>query len=1041
MTLARAVAVLGWPDETSILDPSGEGPAVNVALARKKVGHSLTELEGGHNAQVGVLSADPEANTTEAPLALVCAFQQQVPESTISEIHRLAWNFCRTPLLLTVDTERLRAFTCCEPPAPPQTIHELPAELREASYHFGDELQHEPSLVDEASHSLHWLELVSGRLFKKNEQRFSSSKRADVLLLSNLHIVRNRLHNDGLDYDVIHDLLARIIFIQFLFDRRDSDGQTALNPNYLARLHRSGVLSRSYRNLTEILANHEDCYNFFWYLDDRFNGDLFPEPDGVPLERSEARDSEKSLVKSGHLQILSHFVSGRMEMTSGQLSLWPSYSFDIIPLEFISSIYETFVTKKTGTVYTPAHLVDFVLDGVLPWKGVDWNLRILDPACGSGIFLVKAYQRLIHRWKNANPDQRIPSAVLRSLLEGNLFGVDNDSHAVRTASFSLYLAMCDEIEPRYYWTQVRFPSLRNRSLLARDFFDEDTSGIHTEENDASYDIVVGNAPWGRNSATCLSLAWARKHRWRTSYGDIGPLFLAKSASLVKTDGKVSLIQPGSTLLFNHSSPARETRERIFYELTVTEVVNLSALRFGLFRKSVGPAVIVTLLPGRSTNQTFQYICPKPARYSGSDDFRITIDRYDVHDVLPHEAVTMPIVWSALIWGGRRDVALLERLSRLATIGKYKRKRRLTTRQGIYRGKKEVERPAILGKRILRADEFPEDVFLQLSPLNLEINSDPFTHEKDSTNFEAFEPLQLLVKMAWTIEEGRYRAVMVTPSTEGVLCTRHYISVHAAEEDREILESACLSYNSAVAVYYLFLRSGRFANYRPEPYVWELLDVPIPNKAGPSIGEITCRKKIEEVVEELFEFRPAERVLIEDALKYALADFKGDSVSPGRSPTDREAADGRPQMLDSYCDWFLRVLKAGFGVEKDICATVYVEDAEQRLPVRMVAFHLGIRREMEVLEEPIAAGNLAEQLKRIYGMLVDNVDNTFSFRRIARVFDVWTIGGRSIPTVLVVKPDEARYWTRSVAMRDADEVSSEILQRMHAADGRLKGKEH
>ena len=336
------------------MDPSGAGPAVNVALARKKVGHSLTKLEGGDNAQVGVLSADPEANTTEAPLALVCAFQQQVPESTISEIHRLAWNFCRTPLLLTVDTERLRAFTCCEPPAPPQTIHELPAELREASYHFGDELQHETSLVDEASHSLHWLELVSGRLFKKNEQRFSSSKRADVLLLSNLHI--------------------------------DSDGQTALNPNYLARLHRSGVLSESYRNLTEILANHEDCYNLFWYLDDRFNGDLFPEPDGVPLERSEARDSEKSMVQSPHLQILSHFVSGRMEMTSGQLSLWPSYSFDIIPLEFISSIYETFVTKKTGTVYTSAHLVDFVLDGVLPWKGVDWNLRILDPACGSGDF-------------------------------------------------------------------------------------------------------------------------------------------------------------------------------------------------------------------------------------------------------------------------------------------------------------------------------------------------------------------------------------------------------------------------------------------------------------------------------------------------------------------------------------------------------------------------------------------------------------------------------------------------------------------------------
>ena len=40
------------------------------------------------------------------------------------------------------------------------------------------------------------------------------------------------------------------------------------------------------------------------------------------------------------------------------------------------------------------HLVDFVLDQVLPWRGTDWNLKILDPACGSGVFLVKAFQRL-----------------------------------------------------------------------------------------------------------------------------------------------------------------------------------------------------------------------------------------------------------------------------------------------------------------------------------------------------------------------------------------------------------------------------------------------------------------------------------------------------------------------------------------------------------------------------------------------------------------------------------------------------------------------
>jgi len=93
--------------------------------------------------------------------------------------------------------------------------------------------------------------------------------------------------------------------------------------------------------------------------------------------------------------------------------------------------------------------------------------EILDPACGSGIFLVKAFQRLIHRWRNANPTKSRRPICFGDLLEKNLFGVDIHEEAVRVASFSLYLAMCDEIEPRYYWQQVRFPRLRGKNLVAQ----------------------------------------------------------------------------------------------------------------------------------------------------------------------------------------------------------------------------------------------------------------------------------------------------------------------------------------------------------------------------------------------------------------------------------------------------------------------------------------------------------------------------------------------------------------------------------------------
>ena len=143
-------------------------------------------------------------------------------------------------------------------------------------------------------------------------------------------------------------------------------------------------------------------------------------------------------VSPEHLRLLAQIAGGETEMKSGQKSLWPYYSFDTMPLELISSIYEMFVNtdtqeeadakkktgaktkvdaKRKGTHYTPGYIVDAVLDGVLPWDDKRWDLRILDPACGSGIFLVKAFQRLVHRWRLAHPGREPPAALLKRILE------------------------------------------------------------------------------------------------------------------------------------------------------------------------------------------------------------------------------------------------------------------------------------------------------------------------------------------------------------------------------------------------------------------------------------------------------------------------------------------------------------------------------------------------------------------------------------------------------------------------------------------------
>jgi hypothetical protein len=1030
MSLEQTKSELGWPERKWILEPPGAGAAVNAALAQEKIGRSLVSLAGAQGAQVGVLTLDPQADETQAPLALVCEFPRPVPIETLAELHRLAWNFSRTPVLLTVEPHQLRAFTCCEQPSRKVDDDTLPPEISEARHNFTNGSRQSKAIADRATYALHWLELASGRFIQRHQKRFLNEYRADNLLLDNLRVVRAKLHEEGsLALDIVHDLLARVIFIQFLFHRRDPNGYAALSPSRLADLYERGVLSEPYTSLGEILTNHTDTYQLFSYLNERFNGDLFPGKGTDQKERDWEWRAEMKAVQPEHLALLSEFVEGKLEIRSGQFSLWPQYSFDTIPLEFISSIYETFVKPQPGTVYTPGYLVDFVLDGVLPWRGQEWDLKILDPACGSGIFLVKAFQRLVYRWKQTHPDQRIGSDILRSLLENNLFGVDTDPHAVRVASFSLYLEMCDEIEPRYYWQQIRFPVLRGRRLLARDFFKEDTPGLKTKENARQYDIVVGNPPWGKATLRRSSAAqeWVRQHEWPISYDDIGPLFMAKAAELTKSTGRVAMLQPCNTLLFN--STAQALRTRIFKTFHVEEIVNLAALRFNIFSEAIGPAALIMFRPNSPSGESLTYIVPKPTQGKGDNEYRIVIDPYDIHELSPEEASDNPIVWTTLMWGSRRDVALLGWLNRWPTLAKYEHEGKIRTRWGIVRGDRTKKQKDILGRPLLGKD-FSEDVFLSLDPRKLDTNDDPMTDGKASTDFSAFEPQQLIIKQAWTVKHGRFKAAIVDPPEAGVLCSNSYVSVHAEEQEKTILEAACLSYNSNLAVYYLFRCSARFASYRPSINLLDLLTVPCPSPEKGLLKGVKTLANVDQRIRELFKLKAAEWVLVEDTLRYALPDFKGGEKSPGRLPTHRGNGHGKEKSeLHDYCDWFLRVLCAGFGEDKSLCATIFEEssDIRQPLPVRLVAIHLNWPGRRGITVETMKGDQLTERLHRVHSLLVEDSDQVISFRRVARVFDVLEDKGKRIPTIFIAKLDQARYWSRSMALRDADEISQEIMQ--------------
>ena len=132
----------------------------------------------------------------------------------------------------------------------------------------------------------------------------------------------------------------------------------------------------------------------------------------------------------------------------------------------------------------------------------------------------------------------------------------------------------------------------------------------------------------------------------------------------------------------------------------------------------------------------------------------------------------------------------------------------------------------------------------------------------------------------------------------------------------------------------------------------------------------------------------------------------------------------------YCEHFNRVLRSGFGQDKKISATIFTEKSEPFLPVRLVAIHLETPDKQFIQKESIDSPKLIERLKELDSKFLESTNRPeeggIFYQRVAHVYDNMLMDGRKIPTVFIVKPDQVRYWTRSMAMRDADEVAGDIM---------------
>ncbi len=368
---------------------------------------------------------------------------------------------------------------------------------------------------------------------------------------------------------------------------------------------------------------------------------------------------------------------------------------------------------------------------------------------------------------------------------------------------------------------------------------------------------------------------------------------------------------------------------MFTDYKVDEVVNLSALRFlNIFPTAVGPACIIKMRPGPPDEEPIAYWSPKQTR-TDEEQHRVVIDAQDLNWVWPEEAAADPVVWPALMWGGRRGLELARRIIQADDKIEYEPK------TGLYGGKDSY--PDFVGLKILKDSALfakcPVVTNTEVFPVN---EDECFGRGRKMSTYKL--PLVVL-KATWKSTTGRFKAIVVKSGRDDyLLYSKSFSGMHTADEN--ILASVALAYNSMLSVYFFFLTSGRLASYRPSLRNEDIKTLSVVLSPGLSLDQLSelSEAEIDEQVSHLYHLNATEQVLVSNFVDITLPDFKNARNALARQPVTTSRQHNK-DTLQAYCEWFLSVLKAGFGEDKSICATIFTTDSDTDLPYCIVAIHL------------------------------------------------------------------------------------------------------
>jgi len=575
-------------------------------------------------------------------------------------------------------------------------------------------------------------------------QRLADHERAahDSLIKA---VVETDKELDGEANPASRRLLLLTVLVKYLEDR-----------GVFPRAGWFGRFRRGARTFLDVLDGEDpnEVLALLVALETKFNGDVFRLSDGARLTKAVLRSFAK-LVEANTL--------------GNQRYLWDLYSFDHLPVEVISHLYQRFVRGSTA-VYTPPFLAALLLDHAMPYEKLTGNERALDPACGSGVFLVGAFRRLVNAWRAKHHWHTPDVGTLKAILGDQIFGVELNPDAIDLTAFSLALAVCDSLQPNVIWSDLRFDPLRGKNLWQLDFFEASAPGKAAASClKAQFDLVVGEIPDKQ----------------------IAYLFLDHCLQMLNSNGRLCLIQP-SSFLYNLQS--HSFRSFIAATGRLESVFDFTSVR-GLFESADTKTIAV--LVGSENAARFTHLTFRRA-YKTAQRISFELDHYDRHWLSVEEIVEDPKAARANLLGGGRLATVAAKLRRTRSLSKLVEERGWLMGEGFIVGNRARPAPHLTGRRLLPTEALRTD---GIDPQSLTIVTE--------TLFEAPRSPELFESPLVLIRENQ--SLPMTYWDNGPLAYKHEIvGIHAPAHERKELQRLfrALSANSELLRFAVLLNSPR-----------------------------------------------------------------------------------------------------------------------------------------------------------------------------------------------------------------------------------------